>query len=92
VPSTPRTGDLVAHFTEAQVGWVYVYADGRVIWYQDGDSMFERRLTPDGVELVRSGAVHLGGFLASSPVPASPCEDPENKIARKPPQAWSSEQ
>ena len=66
VPSTPRTGDLVAHFTEAQVGWVYVYADGRVIWYQDGDSMFERRLTPDGVELVRSGAVHQGGFLASS--------------------------
>ena len=77
VPSTPKTGNLVAQFTESQVGRVYVYADGRVIWYRVGSSMFERRLTPDGVDLVRSGAVHPGGFLTSSQVPASAWADPE---------------
>ena len=79
VPSTPKTGDVVAQFAENQVGWVYVYADGRVIWYRDGVSMFERRLTPDGVDLVRSGAVRPGELLgyADSPVPASAWADPE---------------
>jgi hypothetical protein len=36
-----------------------VYADGRVLWWYDlrpgGDYVLERRLTPEGVDLVRSG-------------------------------------
>jgi hypothetical protein len=41
---------------------IYVFADGRVIWGREGLSVWlEQRLTPEGVELVRSGVVRLDG-------------------------------
>ena len=60
--STPLEGDLVKRYPGYNA-FTYVYADGRVIWYEQGASRIlgegqalERRLTPEGVDLVRSGA------------------------------------
>lgn len=73
VPSTPETGDLVAGYERMHEGFVYVYADGRVIWYADNESsppdgagkyqLLESHLSPAGVDLVRSGAVVPREFL-----------------------------
>jgi hypothetical protein len=83
-PSTPNKGKLVAYYDVIQgAGYVYVYADGRVISYggvgnSGREGIYERRLTPEGVELVRSGAVKAERFqLSSNPVPADAWEDPE---------------
>jgi hypothetical protein len=62
-------------------GEVYLYADGRVIWTRrNGRSIeesanehstgfLERRLTPDGIELVRSEILATGLFDSDSPPP-----------------------
>ena len=56
-PSAPERGKLVAGKED-----IYVYADGRMIWGREGLPVWlEQRLTPEGVELVRSGAVRLDG-------------------------------
>ena len=56
-PSAPERGKLVAGKED-----IYVYADGRMIWGREGLPVWlEQRLTPEGVELVRSGAVLLDG-------------------------------
>jgi hypothetical protein len=88
-PSTPAEGDVVLQ-TVGIHPWHYiqVYADGRVIWSRQtgftGNSRtssttgwLERRLTPEGVDLVRSGAIRLADLDAPSHVPASVWEDPE---------------
>jgi hypothetical protein len=70
---------IVAKYGAFHVGFVFVYADGRVIsmpdlgayWpptagYKPGTGaprLFERRLTAAGVDLVRSGAVQPAVFL-----------------------------
>ena len=85
--STPEEGELVAHYGGPLrgAGFVYVYADGRVISWggvgnQGRDGIYERRLTPEGVELVRSGAVKAERFqLSSNPVPDDAWGDPEAK-------------
>jgi hypothetical protein len=75
-PSTPATGELVlSYFGPSLQTWVY--ADGRLIRQRQGDlpgtttGLVEQRLTPDGVELLRSEVVSTGLFdhdvdLASS--------------------------
>jgi hypothetical protein len=74
-PSTPKEGKLVAHDVRPP-GYVFVYADGRVISGDFDGTARERRLTPEGVELVRSGVVEPERFLVSSnPVPAGAWED-----------------
>jgi hypothetical protein len=90
-PSTPAEGEMVLQ-TVGIHPWHYiqVYADGRVIWSQQtgftGNSRtssttgwLERRLTPEGVDLVRSGAIRLEDLDPPSHVPASVWEDPETK-------------
>jgi hypothetical protein len=62
VPSTPETGELIADYQHPGIGWVYVYADGRVLWSFLG-STYERRLSSAGVDLLRSGAIEPGVFL-----------------------------
>jgi hypothetical protein len=61
-PSVPERGKLVASNEDIHTWYtVYVYADGRMIWTREGlTGWLERRLTPEGVELVRSGAVRFG--------------------------------
>ena len=90
-PSTPAEGRQVLS-TVGSKPWhsIQVYADGRVIWSQQtgftGSSRtssttgwLERRLTPEGVDLVRSGAIQLEDLDPPSHVPASVWEDPEVK-------------
>jgi hypothetical protein len=56
-PSTPERGNIALKKGDT----LYVYEDGRVIWWQQGvPGRFEQRLTPEGVNLLRSGAVDLG--------------------------------
>jgi hypothetical protein len=93
--STPVEGELIADFKgyEGFDGYVVrVYADGRVLWWDwfgppcggssclGGVPFVERRLSPEGVELVRSGAVQskdLPGLR--SLVPESAWEDRAGK-------------
>lgn len=62
VPSTPDTGKLILQYQHAGIGWVYLYTDGRVLWSFLGPT-YERRLSPAGVDLVRSGAIEPSVFL-----------------------------
>ena len=67
-PSAPESGELVLSWRgksdthrRAYVG-VWIYADGRMIWWRDGQvpaGYLEQRLTPEGVELLRSEVVGL---------------------------------
>lgn len=61
-PSEPAVGETVLHL-QGDVE-VAIYADGRVIWaIGDGDPGYlQRRLTPEGVERLRSRAVSTGLF------------------------------
>ncbi len=61
-PSEPAVGETVLHLRgDVEVA---IYADGRVIWeIGDGDPGYlQRRLTPEGVERLRSKAVSTGLF------------------------------
>jgi hypothetical protein len=69
-PSNPESGELVVNFYGRSptlgglLSRVWVYADGRMIWHREGEvpqgankhtsGFLEQRLTPDGVELLRS--------------------------------------
>jgi hypothetical protein len=76
-PSAPERGKLVAGKED-----IYVYADGRMIWGREGLPVWlEQHLTPEGVELVRSGAVRLDG---QSLDPGSPL--PEKRVGASPDQ------
>lgn len=76
-PSTPERGELVLSLygrstTDGGLIRVYVYADGRLIWDKEGDlpyganpattGFLEQRLTPEGVERMRSEIVSTGLF------------------------------
>jgi hypothetical protein len=99
-PAQPIVADsedaatLVAHFGEFHVGWVAVYADGRVIIGERTTELravnsldsVERRLTADGLERVRSGEIEPRAFLEESVIkgsisnlPAGTWADPEFK-------------
>jgi hypothetical protein len=70
-PSSPEHGELVLSVegrgiaADRAVTRMYLYADGRMIWWREGDlppgatghDILEQRLTPEGVELVRSEVV-----------------------------------
>lgn len=70
VPSTPETGELVAQYIggpDSRFGYVFVYADGRVIWRPGATGVLnEQYLTPDGVDLLVSGDVEPRRFLEQS--------------------------
>jgi hypothetical protein len=85
-PSEPSRGELLMSRTGNEPWYVVqVYADGRMIWARqlaDGSMVsgwIEQRLTPEGVELLRTGAVELGGQYENpgQGLPASAWEDPE---------------
>ena len=87
VPSAPQEGEVVAQFNEPYEGepsapqFLYVYADGRVLaWGWGSDFLTERRLTPEGVELVRSGSIEAADLTpSSSGVPLDIWRDPQIK-------------
>ena len=88
-PSTPRAGELVvAVWTRPARAWLY--ADGRLITLHHGDGpdgaepvstgLVERRLTPAGVERLRSYVARSGnGF---GPAPTRPAIDPASPRVR----------
>ena len=82
-PSIPVEGDLVAQYgPKFREGFVFVYADGRVISRQFGsDTNIQRRLSPGGVDLVRSGAIQPEDLLwpVGSDAPASAWADPARR-------------
>jgi hypothetical protein len=76
-PSSPAGGELVLSFSygrtemDAERFSLSLYADGRLIWERLGDGipgglpatgLIEQRLTPEGVELVRSEVLSTGLF------------------------------
>jgi hypothetical protein len=85
-PSKPLRGELVMKDSGSDLGsWyaVNLYADGRLIWSRQispgvVSRWIEQRLTPEGVELLRSGAVPLGGEFENpgEQLPVSAWEDP----------------
>ncbi|HJS25912.1 MAG TPA: hypothetical protein VJ913_02155, partial [Actinomycetota bacterium] len=87
-PSEPLRGELVMKDLSTPPGtwWHHrLYADGRLIWASEiaggGPTVsvwIEQRLTPEGVELLRSGSVEFG--WPADPgryLPASAWDDPE---------------
>jgi hypothetical protein len=82
-PSMPVEGELVAQYgPKFREGFVFVYADGRVISHQFGsDTNIQRRLSPEGVDLVRSGAIQPEDLLwpVGSDAPASAWADPARR-------------
>ena len=77
-PSTPTSGELVLSMLgrsttdHGHLLRAWVYADGRLIWTKEGDlpeganetttGFLEQRLTPEGVERIRSEIVSTGLF------------------------------
>jgi hypothetical protein len=84
--SEPQHGELVMT-DSGSLPWyrVNLYADGRLIWARGTapagavSEWIEQRLTPEGVELLRSGAVPLGGQFdnPAQGLPVSAWEDPK---------------
>jgi hypothetical protein len=73
-PSSPETGELVAsmwsHISADEAwgnGWLYVYADGRLVSSHFPAGWIERRLTPEAVELVRAEIISTGLFDPDHP-------------------------
>lgn len=73
----PETGELVASaWFGGDLGVYLVYADGRMLWVDDlagAPGWVERRLTPEGVERVRSELLATGLFDDSSSERDEPC-------------------
>jgi hypothetical protein len=79
--SPAGSGEIVADFGEIHFGWVFVYADGRVLWSPDTDDIFEIQLTAEGLGLVRSGALPIETFIGRyAPFPAEAVEDPQIRL------------
>ena len=85
-PDPNEAASIVAQYGARSVGYVIVYADGRVILYggfggpaSHPAPISERRLTPAGLDLVRSGAVQPSDFVLSVSLPAGAWADAEFK-------------
>lgn len=78
VPSSPGTGKVVARCCPVFSRSVFVYADGRVLTSRPG-GFVEQRLTPEGIDLFRSGAVDPRRFLRprGPSLPAGAWADPD---------------
>ena len=87
-PTTPVTGDLVVRWGGPHERRFWVYDDGRVIWLYQGyvaeganadfTGFLEQRLTPEGVDLIRSEFAASGDERLAdleSWLPASAWED-----------------
>lgn len=80
--------EIVAGWSKIHVGWVYVYDDGRVVWYPDSHASLRegteplrgilvQSLTPNGLELVRAGVIEPRTLLIDrDDVPMEVWSDP----------------
>jgi hypothetical protein len=92
-PTGPERSELVAEAHELDFGWVYVFEDGRVISWSatpgagQPNGIREQRLTPEGVDLVRSGVIDPSDFICVAGTRPAPyaCVGPRHEI---PASAW----
>jgi hypothetical protein len=79
-PSTPESGELEIFYwpTGAGRSLNWVYADGRLI-SRRGGGLLEQRLTPEGVELLRSEILSTGQFSHEPPPPPPPPPCPKGE-------------
>jgi hypothetical protein len=82
VTEVSEPGRLLAKYGVVHVGWVLVYADGRVLSYPDHYPILERRLTPSGVAAVRAGSLELHDLLYTFRAPAGIWVDHESQEYR----------
>src|SRR5215218_4919332 len=77
-PNEPAVGETVLHLQGDVRSEVAIYADGRVNWaIGDGDPGYlQRRLTPEGVERLRSRAVSTGLFEQDQGLTLDHVDDP----------------
>jgi hypothetical protein len=78
--SDPR--QLIATYGKIHVGWVLVYADGRVLSYPDHGPVYERRLTPSGIADVRDGSLVVDELVDVATSPAGVWVDGEAREFR----------
>ena len=73
-PAAPAGRDqaagIVAKYGLIHYGWTLVYGDGRVMFGPDRGQLLERRLTAQGLDRVRSGAIQPRALLPPSSQPA----------------------
>ena len=66
--------NIIAAWSRVRVGWIYVYGDGRVVLRHDNGRLLtsegsvsfgviQRRLSPFGLQLVRTGTVNFAAVL-----------------------------
>jgi hypothetical protein len=89
VSATPTPGsvqlarEVIAHYQRFHSGYVYVYGNGLVLSLNDNFGPWvlqERRLTQEGVRLVRSAVVAPSAFLdPSTQLPESAWAEPEGR-------------
>jgi hypothetical protein len=81
-PSEPAVGELVLNLQGP--GDLAIYADGRVIWrIGDGDPGYlQVRLTPEGVEALRSRTVSTGLFEQNQGLTLDPRDEPGSMEVR----------
>ena len=93
-PGGAEASELIAETHAIFIGWVYVFEDGRVISASLGTpsssepaGIREQRLTPEGVELVRSGVISPDDFICveKSNLASFDCESPLHEV---PASAW----
>jgi hypothetical protein len=84
-PSEPAVGEPVLNLQAFEgPGELAIYADGQVIWpIEDGDPGYlQIRLTPEGVEALRSRAVSTGFFEQNQGLTLGPEHDPGSMEVR----------
>lgn len=81
-PSEPAVGELMLNLQGP--GDLAIYADGRVIWrIADGDPGYlQMRLTPEGVEALRSRTVSTGLFEQNQGLTLDPRDEPGSMEVR----------
>lgn len=84
LPGPSADAEVVAKWSKLHVGWVYVFDDGRVLTSPDGTGILEQRLSPLGLDLVRSGALDLRDLVlyGQSAVAATVWSDPAPEYFR----------
>jgi hypothetical protein len=87
-PSTPESGELEIFYWvergapgEVQEGRSrnWVYADGRLISDRSSSGLLEQRLSPEGLELLRSEILSTGQFSHEPPPPPPPPPCPKGE-------------
>jgi hypothetical protein len=79
---------VIAHAVRTHWAWVVAFDDGRVIWQFDGlalrgpsngtSPLFERRLTPKGVDLLQSGTIQPSTLLEEA-IPLKSCIEADER-------------